>query len=210
MRDALYEESAQSQKAKSEARMYTVIHVLSIVFIVLGIVQLLICMMVVPGIIGQYTNPQEGEAQLTGLGLAIGLIMWIGPVALWALMAFLAYRFKRRFNLSFDYLFVEDELRITKVFNGKKRKYLVTLKTDQMLKIGNCEDEEGFENTVRGLNGKKPKFMTPNREPAEGKMFIYILYSSSIEKNVYVIECRMEMLEYIVRAAGRNKLEWKR
>ena len=47
MREALYEESALSQKSKSEARMYTVMNVLSIIFIVLAGIQLFICMMVV-------------------------------------------------------------------------------------------------------------------------------------------------------------------
>ena len=42
---------------------------------------------------------------------------------------------------------------------------------------------------------------------AEGKIFIYLLYSSSIEKRVYVLECRKELLEYLVFAAGRNKFE---
>ena len=51
--------------------------------------------------------------------------------------------------------------------------------------------------------------LTPNREPVEGKIFIYIHYSSSIEKKLYVLECRKELLEYVVFAAGRNKFDPK-
>ncbi len=210
MRQALYEESAQSQRAKTEARVYTALHVVSIIFLVFAVIQMFACLIVLPGLIGQYTNPPEDQPKLTTMGLVVGLVTWIGLVLVWLAIAFFFFKFKRRFNVSYDYLFVEDELRITKVFGGRKRRPIITMKTDQMLKIGNWEDEDGFRDTMRGLNGKKPKYMTPNRAPSEGKYFVYILYSSSIEKNVYVIECRMEMLENIVFVAGRNKLEWKR
>ena len=75
-----------------------------------------------------------------------------------------------------------------------------------MLKIGYVE-RDSFRRTLEGVRDKKAVYLTPNREPAEGKMFIYILYSSSIEKTLYVMECRQQMLEYIVLAAGRSKFE---
>ena len=49
--------------------------------------------------------------------------------------------------------------------------------------------------------------MTPNSEPAEGKEFFYILSSTSMEKVLIIIEARREILEYLVRAAGRSKYE---
>ena len=76
------------------------------------------------------------------------------------------------------------------------------------VKIGYVESAS-FDRTIAGMQGKKPVLLTPNREPAEGKMFIYLLYSSSVEKKVYVLECRKELLEYLVFAAGRNKFESK-
>lgn len=209
-KEALYEESAQSVKAKSEARMYTVFHVVSIVFFVLGILYAFVCLLVVPDIIYQYLHPEalaeSGQPPMTGAGLAVSLVMWLGMLVMFFLIAFAFFRFKRRFNVSYDYLFVEDELRLTRVFNGKKRKFITTLKSDQILKIGYC-DKDSYERTLAGMGGRKPRFMTPNSEPAEDKQFIYILYSSSQEKNIYVLECRQMMLEYLVRAAGMNKFE---
>ena len=99
---------------------------------------------------------------------------------------------------------MQDELRITKVFSGKKRKHIVTLAADHILQIGYCEGAS-FERTYAGLKGDKPQIMTPNSEPAEGKDFIHILYSSQAGKTLYIIECRKAMLEHLVLAAGRNK-----
>ena len=110
--------------------------------------------------------------------------------------------------MSYDYTFVEDELRVTKVFNGKSRKHIRTFKAEQILKIGYV-DSASFERTIAGLQGKKAIPLTPNQEPAEGKIFIYILYSTSVEKKVYVLECRKELLEYLVFATGRSKFESK-
>ena len=193
-KDALYEESAQPVNATKQAKWYTVFHVLFILFAVLAGIQTLVCITFLP-------SWTEG---LKGFALAIMLIMWIGLAVMFALVSFLFFRLRRRFNVSFDYLFVQDELRITKVFNGKKRKHLVTLNADQILQIGYCEGAT-FERTYAGLKGAKPLVMTPNRDPAEGKDFIHILYSTSMGKTLYILECRKQMLEYLVLAAGRNK-----
>ena len=193
-KDALYEESAQPVNAKKQAKWYLTFHIFFILFTVLTGFHAFVCLMVIPKSFGVYS----------GLSLIIFLISWLGPLVMLGLTAFLFWWIRRRFNVSYDYLFVQDELRITKVFNGKRRKYLVTLAADHILQIGYCEGTT-FERTYAGLNGAKPKIMTPNREPAEGKDFIHILYSSTAGKTLYILECRKEMLDYLVLAAGRNK-----
>ena len=193
-RDALYEESAQPINAKKQARWYMVFHVLGILFAVAAGIQTLVCVTVLPTM----------ASGLKGFALALLLIMWIGLAVLFAAVSFIFFRLRRRFNISFDYLFVQDELRITKVFNGKRRKHLVTLQADQILQLGYCEGPT-FERTYAGLKGAKPLVMTPNRDPSEGKDFIHILYTTTMGKTLYILECRKEMLEHLVLAAGRNK-----
>lgn len=194
LKDALHEESAQPVNSATQAKWYTAFHVLFILFAIATGFMVFACIMVLPTAI----------PQVQGIALVVLLLMWLLPLVAFALTSFAFFRLRRRFNQSFDYLFVQDELRITKVFNGKKRKHVVTLEADHILQVGYCEGTT-FERTYAGLNGAKPKMMTPNREPAEGKEFIHILYSSSVGKSLYILECRKEMLEYIVLAAGRNK-----
>ena len=204
-RDALYEESAKSQREKSEAKMYTAFYVLEIIFLAAAIIQLVIFItMQLPYIIG-YTT-EEAKPAVAVTDRLIGALINLIPIACCFLGWFLFHRFKRRYNASYDYLFVEDELRITKVFNGKRRKHLVKLQADKILKIGYC-DKESFERTTAGMDKRAIKYMTPNHEPSEEKLFIYILYSAPAGKTVYIIECREKMLEYLILAAGRNKFE---
>ena len=196
-KNAFYEESAVSAHSQTEAKYYTVFRVLSLVFFVLAGIMVFLSVLWVPDMV--QTAP-------SGAALAFTLILWFGGMAVLVLIGFLFGRIKRRFNVSYDYTFVEDELRITKVFGGHKRKYLVTIPADRILKIGYCE-QPSFQSTLAGMSGKKAKYLTPNHEPMEDKIWIYILLSSTIEKSLYVLECRKELLEYLVRAAGINKFE---
>ena len=196
-RSALYEESAVATDGRGEARKYQIFHIASIVFLVLGAIMAFFSFTYIPSMIMQDAST---------VVKVFDVVLWCVPMVIFFALFFLFWKIKRRFNLSYDYNFVQDELRITKVFNGKSRKYLATLRADQMLKIGYV-DSASFDRTLAGFHGKKPTYLTPNRVPAEGKIFIYIYYSSTLEKTLYVLECRTELLEYIVFAAGRNKFE---
>ena len=199
-RSAFYEESAISTREKSERRSYLVFHIASIVMLVIAALLIFFSLTSVPSILG--------DEELTGTQKAISIVVWFLPILSLVGFFFLFRYIKRKFNVSFDYTFVEDELRVTKVFNNKSRKHLHTFKADQILKIGYV-DSASFERPIAGLQGKKAIPLTPNRDPAEGKEFIYLLYSSQAGKKVYVLECRQELLEYLVFAAGRNKFERK-
>ncbi len=197
-RDRLYEESAISLRSEKESKYYTLFKVIAIVIFVIGGFQLF---MSFPYIQNTVTN-----AELTTMEKVMFCIMWFALTAAILLIGLFFFLLKNRFNISYDYSFVEDEIRFTKVFNGKKRKFLTTVTMDNVLKIGYC-DKPSYEATLRGLGGKKPKILTPNKDPEDGKMFIYLLVSTSLEKRVYVLECRQKLLEYLVLGAGRTKLE---
>ena len=198
MKEAFYEESALSAKSKSETKLYTLFKVVAFIFFGAGL------------IIGTFaaTIVVSAIEQTSGFQRVLALVEYFGLIASFIGVGLVSWFIKNRFNVSYDYTFVEDELRITKVFNGKRRKHIITMKADHILQLGWVESD-AFDRQRAGLQGKKPKVMTPNREPMEGKEFYYVLYSSSIEKSLHIIETRQLMLEYLVRAAGRTKLERK-
>ena len=108
--------------------------------------------------------------------------------------------------MSFDYAFVEGRAAHFQGLQRQAAQILRTLKAEQMLKIGSCE-KESFRRTQAGMSKKQILVMTPNEEPAANKEFFYILYSTTMEKVLVIIEARREILEYLVRAAGRSKYE---
>lgn len=191
-----YEESAGSQRSGKESKYYTVFHVAGIVFFIFTAFGVFLSFMMIPSMIS--------EANKVGANPTFSIVSWCLGVLSLAAIGVLFWRLKRRFNVSYDYVFVEDELRITKVFNGRKRKYLYLIKAADILKIGYCESDS-YQDTLNGMQGKKPKIVTPNSEPTEGKEFIYVLQNETLGKQLYVLECRKTMLEFLVRAAGVNK-----
>ncbi len=197
-RDLLYEESAVCSRAATEEKFYILFLVLSILCFVVAGVTAFFATSVFQGVIGNEELETVQKVVIIGVWLIFILSFVGGGVVFWFI--------KKRFNLSYDYTFVEDELRITKVFNGRSRKYFGTISADSILKIGYCE-KPSYDNVLRGLQGNKPKFLTPNKYPAEDKQFIYLLVGGSLGKTLYILECRQMLLEYLVRAAGINKFE---
>lgn len=196
----LYEESATPADGAHELKMWRVFHVAQWVFIVLSGIAVFLSMLLVPSMFAEFNKDHNVPA------LIFTLVTWFGGLGSLVLIAVLFWRLKLRRNVSFDYNFVEDELRVSKVFNGRKRKFLHRIAADHILKIGYC-DRPSFEDTARPFDKKSVKYLTPNYEPTEGKFFFYILYSDSIGKRLYIIESREMMLEFLVRAAGMNKFE---
>ncbi len=199
IREMLYEESAVSVNAMKEEKINKILTIVAIVFLVLSVFYLFFFGL--PAI-----SMALADEELGTVGIVFNILFSLSFFVMGVLIAVFLLFFKRRYNVSYDYHFVEDELRISKVFNGRRRKHLRTLKADQMLKIGSCA-KESFQRTQAGMDKKQILVMTPNEEPAKGKEFFYILYSSTVEKVLVIIEARREILEYLVRAAGRSKYE---
>ncbi len=200
-RELFYEESAVSAKSRSESKIYMAFHIVSIVFLIIVCIQIFFSFSYVGSQVDLYQN-----GEMTQIQFIISLAQWFVFIAACFAVSLIFFFLKRRFNVSYDYTFVEDELRVSKVFNGKKRKFFKKFEVEHIMKIGWAENDS-FERTRAGMSKKNIVMLTPNKEPCEGKEFYYLLYSSSMEKTLYILEARQEMLEYLVRAAGVNKLE---
>ena len=123
----LYEESATSTRAGAERRFYTVFLVFSILFFVVAGIIAFFSTSMIPSIL-------ESDV-FTTLEKVFDILTWIVPILLLIGAGILFWFIKRRFNVSFDYSFVEDELRVTKVYNGKSRRYVTTITADNILKM---------------------------------------------------------------------------
>ncbi len=197
LRDMLYEESASSTRGKREEKFYTFFLVLAVGFFVAAGIAVFFAVPFIQGIV------TDGELSASGKAFNIGFMIFLVVVCL--VSGIICWFVRKRFNVSFDYTFVEDELRVTKVFNGKSRKKCVTISSVSILKIGWCE-KSSYRDVLRGIDGK-PILLTPNAAPADGKQFVYLLVSGSLGKKLYVLECRQILMEYIVQSAGIDKLE---
>ena len=148
LRDMLYEESAIPQNAMKEEKFNKGFTIAGIICIALSLLYIFILSPVALNILG--------DDELDTIGKIFNVLFWASFPMLFILLGVFLLIFKKRYNVSYDYHFVEDELRISKVFNGRKRKHLKTLKCDQMLGEG-----------ARHHRGKKGNFGIPRARRGE-------------------------------------------
>ena len=181
--DVFYEESAVAQQAKKGEKRYKLVNIFSNIFLTLGIIAILFGIKFIP---------------------LDGWILW-GTFCVWFfIMWFVLFKWKARFNVSYDYIFVSGELRIARVININKRKLITRFECSDIIQVGDA-DNPSFE---RFRNDPMTKMVvcTSNDTPMEGKFFMYILIDDN-GKKLYVLECREKLLVEIMKFAKRTALE---
>ncbi len=179
--DLFYEESATHNKASREKRRSKIMGVISVLCFAVSFFGLIISL--------QYVsfNTLLGWYILCGWFFLAGIVFLL---------------LKRRFNVSYDYVFVSGEIRISKVFNTNKRKLRAIIDCSEIVQIGDVDNNEidRFASSPEVTN----VVCTPNGCPSEGKFFMYI-YTE--DKTLYLLECRETLLMNILKFARRGVLE---
>ena len=192
--DAFYEESAIGSKSDKERKKYKIVNIIFWICIVILAICLIQCIFNIPWSLST-------EADYTALTYAI----FCGVQSLvFGFTAFILYKWKSRLNVSYDYIFVSGELRISKVININKRKLITRIDCADILQLGDA-DNAGFDRLYSDPNTKKV-LCTPNEEPGEGKFFMYVLVGNN-GKVLFVLECRELLLMNILKFVRRGVLE---
>lgn len=196
--EALYEESAVNVKSKRGAIIYTVLNVIFWICLFVGIAFASFAFFTFP----LKSGFEEEEKYQMALSMFLVLLMFTISFLGAALML---YFIKRRLNISYDYVFVSGELRISKVFNINRRKLLYRIDCENILQLGDV-DNTSFERLSSDPNVKRI-ICTSNPVPAEGKFLMYIHCAESDGRKLYLLECREELLIQILRFVKRGTLE---
>lgn len=201
--DTFYEESAVNQKANQQKTIWTIFHILQIIFIILAVICGFIMSMTL-----QFSAPAEDASAETKEFYA--MFQPIGVFALFWMISFIIFAVilifvKRRFNISYDYIFVSGELRIARVHNQAKRKLVCILDSETILQIGDM-DSVSYDR-LRSTPGLKEVLCTPNSTASEGKFFLYILAMDNGVKKMFILECREELLVNMMQFLRRDLLD---
>ena len=204
--DVLYEESAVNTSAKRGQKFYKILNVFSIIFGGITLVFFLFFLYFFFGLIAG-GNPAANASE--DLIYAYTMVR-TGTVA----FGFLAVMFggfwmffkiwKRRVNLSYDYTFVSGELRVAKIFNINRRKFMFRLSHEDILQVGDVDSDS--YNRIKRDPTTKEVVCTSNANPAAGKFFMYVHCVDGTGRKLYILECREEMLVQILKFAKRGTL----
>lgn len=181
-REIYYEESAIPNKAKKKENKYKIVNIVANIFLTIGILAIFFGINFVP---------------------IDAWILW-GIICLWFFSVwFVLFKVKARINVSYDYVFVSGELRISKVININKRKLVTRFDCEEILQLGDV-DSQSYE-LLKTDPTNKEVICTPNYEALEGKFFMYIHVNDN-GKKLYILECREQMLINILKFAKRTTL----
>lgn len=193
--DVLYEESAIDQNAVKGAKKYNLLHNISMVVVLLAAVFFVWGIISIP-LDAVSEEVMAGQKMLCFLIFSQAIVF----VGIW----FALTKWKARYNVSYDYLFVTGELRISKVVGGRRHKLIACIDCADIQKIGDV-DNASFPRLKTDPN-TKVVVCTPNSTPEEGKFFMYIL-ASHAGKKLFVLECREVLLQYILKFLRHGILE---
>lgn len=196
MRDIIYEESAISVNQGKEEAARRALFILAVVLFVVAAYFLILTLWQV----NVYLQAGD-DAKQTALITLIGRIVFL---AVFAAISCLFLFIRGKFGASYDYEFVSGELRISRA-NKNKRSPLYRISPEEFSKVGKVGSNEYF-NLKRNRALRETRF-TKNKTPAEGKDFYYILYSDHLGKQLFIIECREELIRYIALYAARGTVE---
>lgn len=194
--DAFYEESAVNLNEKKQSVYYTIFHVAQIVFIVLTVLWFLFGFNFII------------EVPINGKTIVDVLPSWIffGLLFLSFLSgAILFGLLKKRFNVSYDYSCVYGELRISQVFNQRKRKLVCRIEPNSILQVGDMESSS--YDLLRSTTGVKEVVCTPNMTAGSGKFFLYVYAVDEGAKKLFLLECREALLINLMQYLRRDILD---
>ena len=195
--ETLYEESAVNLNEKNQKLIHNILYGAQITFIVLAVVWLVFMGGFLP-----LPNAEKGETFANVIADWIFFFAFLGSFILGAVcMAFL----KKRFNVSYDYVCVSGELRISKVFNQRKRRLVCRLEPSDIIKVGDM-DSSSYDR-FRAMPGMKEIICTPNMSSAQGKFFMYVVAQYQGEKKRFLLECREGLLVNMMQYLRRDVLD---
>ncbi len=200
--DILYEECAVNQRAVRDEKIYKIMNVAFYLCLFVSVIALFLTIMNIPfgsgeGATGETLQAYQYLIGLFSTSLFVTFFFGIGAIMLFII--------KRRINISYDYTFVSGELRIVKVFNVNRRKLVAIIQPEEMLQLGDIDNESYRRLTANPTN--KEIVCTPNELPAKGKFFMYVHANDPLGKKLYVLECREELLVNILKFVKRGTLE---
>jgi hypothetical protein len=196
MNDAFYEESVSPNSTKFLNKMSLIFRIISIFFYVIFVLILFFIL------ISFYT---VDISKMTTAQIIISIFMFLFMLISSILTAIFFQIKKDRLNISFDYTFVSGELRISKVFNGKKRKSLYILDISKFLQIGKYNSNQYKK--IMNSPQIKEEILTPNKEPGINKDFYYLNVNTLSGKKMLIIECREILIANVLRSSRTNILE---
>lgn len=196
MREILYNESAVSTKQRREETISKSIFIAAILFFIAAAYMLILVFLQ----LNVYIAADETSESEQLFWLILKIIVCVLLILVGVGLMFL----KNKFAIFYDYEFISGELRISRTTINRRRP-LYRISPEEFLRVGKV-GTNAYYDLKRNRTLRETRF-TKNKTPAEGKDFYYILYGDHLGKQLFIIECREELIKYISLYTARGTVE---
>ena len=135
----------------------------------------------------------------------VNILCFVIPEVIFISIGILIGKFKNRFYQEYDYAFISGTIRLAKVINSVKRKFLFEFNCSDIEMLG-IYDSETY-NKYEQMPGVNKQILTPNDTPAEGKDFYYLVVNLNAEKMLLIFECTKTLILNILKFSKKTILE---
>ena len=186
MQEMLYEESAKCQNEKKESKIFKILLTFSIISFAFSMVGFFILI--------NFMNLNDYWL--------FNVIIYVLPIIFFLAMGIFLIKFKNRFCVDYDYIFVTGSIRVSKVINNALRQTIYRFNCSQIEKIGPT-DSKTFKAYLNS-NLCKIELLTSNEQPQEGKDFYYFIINYNNEKKLLIFECSKVFLINVLKYSNRS------
>ena len=195
MPEIYYEESVSQRDERTAKKFYIVFTVVAVLCICLAVYSMF----------SIYVALTFSDSDVPVRIMVIYCVLFGALLIASIVFAVLLLKKRHNFYISYDYIFVSGDLRISKVFHRRRRKDLYKISEGAYIKIGRVGSQSYLK--LKASPENKEEILTPNREAGDGKEFFYVYASSAVGKRILVLECRETMIANILRYVNKTILE---
>ncbi len=141
----------------------------------------------------------------SGGGIVFNIIIAFFPLALFVVGGIMFGKYKNKFYVDYDYIFISGTIQIAKIFNQAKRKEVLSFETRDIEKIGMYKSKtyDQYEKHVGIINS----ILTSNSTPDAKKDFYYMVVNCQSNKYLLVFECTETFIINVLKFTTKKVLE---
>lgn len=190
MEEIFYEESSREINYFKSQKKYKILNLLGVISFIIAIFWAFINFL--------YFDP-------TNDNIILDIVFIIVPVILFFVLGVVFFYFKKFFAIEYDYSFISGNIKISKVTNGTKRRFLLEFNCYEIELIGYVGSD--YYDRISVNQNLEKMVLIANDTPSENKDIYYVLANTGGSKKLIFIETTEQFIKLLIKYS--NSRVWE-
>ena len=186
----------QSEKNRKKYFIYTLVSYASLVVAILSLFFAPI-----------FIKVKNGKITIvaSGAGLIVNIATLVLTFGLFLFLHFLFLKKKNKIFVEYDYVFTDEKLAVSAIYNETKRSFIDKTDVKDIVKIGKITSGS-YKKILSDPTVKKVKYFSDGKTE-DGKKIFYVLYNGKNGKTCMQIEVSEKFMVAILKVTGKEVVE---